>query len=493
LYFITGSGALVGDSSPIVSNALRNLPLRIQSRDVAEIAHGNEQLLISRETGAWCILTENEHALYQSMAETPCQSPIQQSTDRGTDRVELIQALHRRGIIKIPGIPDISPVFDPNKIERPFRLTFMLSNQCNLACRYCYLGYERQMGLKTLDRSLAKKAIRFALAQKTSRVMIDFGEINTAWNLIEYLVDFIEQEIKRPNDKSIDLMVQTNGTGLNASRVNFLHNHGFFVGISLDGPEEIHNQNRIDRNGRGTYRQTVDGLKKVLDGSLPHIVLTTISRANYMNAATLLDHFQSLGIQTFAFKPVMPRGRAKEKWNETGIGAGELDQFIDNEFQHAIHQETPDLLDEMAIKFIYRALGDPRGWHNHCPTGLCMCEQEQLFIDAEGKAYPCPRSDSYLNDQYIHLQVDRDEEKSDLKIYDQPTRSLSMTCMECPWKAYCAGGCPLPLHADDLTCRHTQGIYRNIFEKFFPAVRTGKIGPSSKTGTLVIIDKPYAL
>ena len=470
---------------------LLNLSELASFRNVKNIPVGKEQLLISRETGGWCYLTEQEYFFYQLLNRVPIQNIIEKLGFARQDCLDLIHILCQRGLISFPGIESNGELIRPEVIERSFRLTFMFRSSCNLACRYCYLGGEKLARGHYLGDDQARAAIRLALSQDNRKIMVDFGEYNLAWESIKSLVNYVEYEAHQHRDKEIIFQVQTNGTGLTASKTQYLREHEFFVGISLDGPQEIHNRFRVDRQGRGSYQRVVAGLNRILNARIPYIVLTTITQGNWDKAQAVLAHFKSLGIQAYAFKPIIRRGLAIQEWDRIGMGSKEYQQFVRDEFNYAIDQKNADLLDETAVKFIFRALGDPRGWHNHCPTGYCTREKEVLFINPDGYVYPCPRFASNGDNPLSLFHILDGSDLVQLNGVSTAVYSAPPSCTDCLWKSYCMGGCVLSHFSGDDSCSGYQEIYQSIFGIFFPAIRAEKIGYSSKLGRLTVFEKNF--
>ncbi len=455
-------------------------------RELSEIDIQGELLLISRETGGWCILSREEELFFRDFKISKYIHSAQEKLVNNKILL-FLHLLHLRGLIAFPHDLPNHDLQKFNMIQRPFKLTFMLSDQCGLACRYCYLDGDYHTESHTLDEQIAKAAIRFALSQDTETIMIDFGEINRSWPLITKLVDFIRNECH--HTKQVVFLVQTNGIGLKPERVDYLKKNDFFVGISLDGPPEIHDQNRVNKYGKGTYKLVEKNLRRIQNSHIPYIILTTITQSNWDRAFSLLEYFRAHEMSTYAFKPIIQRGRAEGNWSFLGISADQYIKFLHDEFDYALNQNDLDLLDEVAIKYIFRALGDVRGWHNYCPTGYCNKQSELLFINPEGYVYPCPRFGSNWDSKYRIAKLSGDPSLLKQNHDQNHERLIPWECNLCGWKAYCAGGCAIYNEERDPSCSGYQEIYKNIFSGVFPTIRKGRLRPSSKVGNMEVFDQ----
>jgi uncharacterized protein len=117
------------------------------------------------------------------------------------------------------------------------------------------------------------------------------------------------QEQFRRNGQRVANSVQTNGTNLTDEWVEFLAQFGFSVGVSLDGPPEIHDKRRVDRNGRSTSSAVHAGMARLAASGVPFGVLLVVTdEVVSLGAPRLLDYLLSLEIASVALLNVIPAG-----------------------------------------------------------------------------------------------------------------------------------------------------------------------------------------
>jgi uncharacterized protein len=166
---------------------------------------------------------------------------------------------------------------------------------CNINCRYCYLPYRsvtKHINTKTLSRI-------FELLFSSSFVSND---ITVVWHAGEPLVlpiSFYEQAfqyISYWNKKSIRVKnsFQTNATLITQEWCDFFKQRNIQVGLSLDGPEDIHNANRIDRAGKGTFDRVMRGIALLQDNAIPYSIIAVITKAALMYPDELWNFFLDL-------------------------------------------------------------------------------------------------------------------------------------------------------------------------------------------------------
>lgn len=135
-----------------------------------------------------------------------------------------------------------------------------IGSTCNLDCKYCfYLEKEKlypdNEKWKMSDECLKTFTRDYIAAQPNNEVNFAFQGGEPTLLGVNYLRKVVEYQKKHANGKQISTALQTNGTLHNDEWGEFLAGKKFLVGLSIDGPEDLHNANRVDKKGGNTYRQ----------------------------------------------------------------------------------------------------------------------------------------------------------------------------------------------------------------------------------------------
>lgn len=181
---------------------------------------------------------------------------------------------------------------------------------CNIACSYCYLGdkdNKTKMSLESLKNNIR--------ALNSSGMLAD--NVNISWHAgeplalpVEYYeeaVNFIKSELK----SNIYFQLQTNATLIDDKWQRFISNGDLHIGISLDGPKEIHDKNRVRRNGQGTFEATMRGLKLVQDTGVDFGIISVADEESLKNPEKLFDFFSSLNIRNVSINIPEKEGENK--------------------------------------------------------------------------------------------------------------------------------------------------------------------------------------
>jgi uncharacterized protein len=124
-------------------------------------------------------------------------------------------------------------------------------------------------------------------------------------------VDFFKRvvELQKPfvHQKKITNSLQTNGTLLNDELCRFLKNNHFMVGISLDGPREIHDRYRVDRQGKGTFEKVMRGLRLLQKHQVEYNVLASVARNTATKPLDVYRFLRDEGVEFIQFSPIVER------------------------------------------------------------------------------------------------------------------------------------------------------------------------------------------
>ncbi|MFD0894252.1 GRRM system radical SAM/SPASM domain protein [Luteolibacter ambystomatis] len=189
---------------------------------------------------------------------------------------------------------------DETKLEL---LVIQPSPFCNLDCDYCYLP-NRQSKVRMSREVLAKV---FARALESSAGAA--GGFTVVWHAGEPLalpVAYYREALeilRAENHRQVEVghSVQTNATLLTPEWCGFLRSEGFRVGVSVDGPDFLHDRHRKTRSGRGTHVQVMRGIRLLLEHGIPFHVITVLTRQSLDYPDEIFDFYRREGIRQIGF------------------------------------------------------------------------------------------------------------------------------------------------------------------------------------------------
>ncbi|MBU1535510.1 radical SAM protein, partial [Myxococcota bacterium] len=134
-----------------------------------------------------------------------------------------------------------------------------LTHDCNLECIYCYAGHKIH---RVMSRETAMQDLEFGIGLSPTAVQLGFfgGEPLLEWDLLT-MATIEAERLCREKGVTLQLTVTTNGTLLTRERAQWLKEHDFYPGLSIDGNQAMHDITRPNRGGGSSHAQTVKGLK----------------------------------------------------------------------------------------------------------------------------------------------------------------------------------------------------------------------------------------
>jgi uncharacterized protein len=183
---------------------------------------------------------------------------------------------------------------------------------CNLHCAYCFYLEKKVFFAKNENYRMSDRVLE-AFVQKYIRAN-DVPEIPFAWQGGEPMLmglDFFRKAVKLQKKYSqghlITNALQTNGTLLTDKWCDFLAKNQFLVGLSLDGPDDIHNRYRVDGSGGGTFSAVMNGLKLMKKHGVEYNVLACITRESACRPREVYHFFKEQGVRFIQFIPIVER------------------------------------------------------------------------------------------------------------------------------------------------------------------------------------------
>lgn len=341
---------------------------------------------------------------------------------------------------------------------------------CNLACEYCYYTEKQALfpgGGKMSDAVLEE----FTRQYIASRPM---GEIQFAWQGgeptlagLDFFRRALELQRKYGRDRRITNAIQTNGTLLDEDWGRFLADNGFLVGLSLDGPERLHDRFRKDRQGRPTFERVMAGLEVLKRHRVEFNTLTVLSHLNADHPLEVYRFLKDAGSRFMQFIPLVERrgdgasgelgldlslppdaspGRAGDvtTWS---VRPDQLARFYTAVFDDWLRADVGRIF----VQFFDVALANFTGRG----PGLCQfaptCGQAPL-LEADGGLYAC---DHYVYPGYRLgniLERDVAEMMADPAQVDfgrAKRTGLADRCVRCRHLKLCHGDCPKHRFARD--------------------------------------------
>ena len=341
---------------------------------------------------------------------------------------------------------------------------------CNLDCEYCFF----------LSKEMLYPSSRFRMAEELHEAYISqlleaharAPEVLVAWQGgeptimgLEFFRRSIELQHKylRPGQQILNTL-QTNGTLLDDEWGAFLKENEFLVGISIDGPQEIHDTYRVSKGGKPTFDRVIRGLDHLKHHGVEWNVLTTVHAANGDAGGRvyrfLRDELDATYIQ---FIPIIERATpdtievANAGWGghvngrplytqkgdlvtKRSVGPEQYGRFLIDAFEEWVRRDIGTVYVQMFDTALANWVGERGGMCVHAETcGL------QLALEHNGDLYCCDHfvEPDYLLGNITHAPMQELIASSKQVTFGQDKRdTLTQYCLDCDVRFACNGGCP---------------------------------------------------
>lgn len=319
------------------------------------------------------------------------------------------------------------------------------SSLCNLRCRYCFyreVSDSREVcSFGIMEQETARRIIEnlFSCLDSGDTLAIAFqgGEPTIAG--LDFFRFFVSEVDRIRGKVHVSYALQTNGTLLDETWCAFFREHHFLIGLSLDAMQAIHDQNRVDPAGKGTYTRVMSSRALLEQYHVDYNILTVLTNALARHPQQVWNFLCRENIRYVQFIPCLGElGGGTSCYSLTPARFAsfytQLFRSWSAEFEQG-HYRSIKLFDDLI-----HLLAD--GSRGACGlTGQCM---PQLVVEADGSVYPCDffALDGYQVGNLAETPVeDLCGRKSMSEFRIRPTELLSL-CKTCPYVSLCGGGCP---------------------------------------------------
>ena len=314
---------------------------------------------------------------------------------------------------------------------------------CNLDCSYCfYLDREadpyaslpaRRMTMETLER-LVDSFLFYSYPN--SVFAFQGGEPTLAGPaFFEKLVEWQKQYGR--DGQAVSNALQTNGVLIDERWCNLFREYHWLIGISIDGPEDVHDLYRVNKAGHGTWRKVMNGMETMQKHKVDFNVLCVLSQANVEKPKEVYKFFRGLGIDYIQYIPL----------SEFDNDGNRLPFTITPEQYGRFMCETFDLWWPERRKVRVRYFDNiAEGLAGQRPGNCTMHEtcDSYVVVEYNGDVYPC---DFFVESSWKLGNVNLDSwpelARKQKRFQFAAKKALPHPeCEVCEWQSLCHGGCP---------------------------------------------------
>ena len=325
---------------------------------------------------------------------------------------------------------------------------------CNLDCSYCFFLDKEELypgsKFRMTDEVLETYIRQLIEAHKTPEVTVAWqGGEPTLMGVDFFRKAIAYQEKYRKPGMTFENTLQTNGTLLNDEWCEFFKENNYLIGLSLDGPRELHDANRVDKKGGPTFDRVMRGLRLLQKHGVEYNILTTVNRVNSQHPLEvyrfLRDEVKTTWIQ---FIPVVERINEDGKTlyqqgttvSENSVLPEQFGNFLTTIFDEWVRKDVGKI-------FVQTFEAAVRSWLN-MPTGMCFFSPtcgSGVALEHNGDLYSC---DHFVEPDYLLGNIQENSmaelvgSDRQFKFGQDKLNTLPKYCQQCEVRFACHGECP---------------------------------------------------
>lgn len=329
---------------------------------------------------------------------------------------------------------------------------------CNLRCRYCYYLeknklYQEQKNHVITNELLEKFTKDYIEAQTTPQVLFTWHGGETLMRPIAFYRRALELQRIYGRGRQIDNCIQTNGTLLTDDWCEFFKANNFLVGVSIDGPQEFHDEYRKTATGRPTFRKVMEGINLLNKHGVEWNALAVVNDFNADYPLDFYHFFKDIGCHYIQFTPVVERMVQRPdrltlapgmqeggELTDFSVTAEQWGSFLCTIFDEWVHHDVGDYY----IQLFDATLAN---WVGQAP-GVCTMAKEcghAGVMEFNGDVYSCDHFVypehllGNLHTQTIFEMMNSPRQKAFARMKHE---LLPRQCKECRFQFACHGECP---------------------------------------------------
>lgn len=346
---------------------------------------------------------------------------------------------------------------------------------CNLDCEYCFYldrgsdpytqAQERRMTLETLEH-LVDGYLFYSYPHAT--FAFQGGEPTLAG--LEFFHTLVElQKRYGRSGQSVANTIQTNGIVIDQAWCELFRDYNFLIGLSLDGPADVHDRYRFNKAGHPTWAKVVEAAELLRSQRVEFNILCVVSKANVSRAREVYRFFRKLGVEYVQFIPLAefyPDGTPMP----FTISADEYGRFLCEIFDLWWPERQ-----QMGIRF-FDNVAEAVGGHKPSSCTMHKSCDSYVVVEYNGDVYPC---DFFVESAWKLGNIALDSwaeiaRRQRRQSFAAKKAVPNAECTVCEYRDICHGGCPKLRHGQhknfgdlDWFC----GAYKKIFAKALPPIR----------------------
>ena len=330
---------------------------------------------------------------------------------------------------------------------------------CNLACHYCYYLEKAKLYQDTpkqimSDELLEKFIKEYIESQTMPQVLFTWHGGETLMRPLDFYKKVIMLQKKYGRGRSIDNCIQTNGTLLTDDWCRFFHDNHWLVGVSIDGPQEFHDEYRKNKQGKPSFVKVMQGINLLNKHQVEWNALAVVNDFNADYPLDFYHFFKEIGCRYIQFTPIVERifrhadGRylasveegAEETLTDFSVTPEQWGNFLCTIFDEWVRNDVGEYFIQLFDSTLANWVGEQ--------PGICALAKNcghAGVMEFNGDVYACDHfvfPQYKLGNIYSKSLVEMMYSEKQLQFGRDKSEKLPAQCKECQYLFACNGECP---------------------------------------------------
>jgi uncharacterized protein len=329
-------------------------------------------------------------------------------------------------------------------LQRLGLLVKAASADCNLRCEYCFYLPKRELYPRSKRHAMPREVLHrligdyMQMAGPNPSFGWQGGEPTTLGVEFFRRVVAVQAQKARPG-QAIANGFQTNGVLIDDEWARLFARYNFLVGLSLDGPEEIHNHYRHDARGKGSFEQVMRAAATLERNGVEFNILCMVTAYSAGRAHEIWDFFMAHGLRYLQFIPCVEFEPGTDRPAHFSCTPEQYGGFLCDAFDRWAEEEVPSVYCRTFNDLLAAYIGAP------APTCIFRAHcGDYLLVEHNGDVYPC---DFFVEPQWLLGNL-METPLADIALSpkfqafrEAKSGACGEACRRCPWLSLCYGGC----------------------------------------------------
>lgn len=358
---------------------------------------------------------------------------------------------------------------------------------CNLACDYCYylekLNLYKENPKHIMSESLLGKFVEeYINSQTMNQVLFTWHGGEPLMRPLSFYKKALGFQKQYAKGRIIDNCIQTNGTMLTDEWCEFFHENNWLVGVSIDGPQEFHDEFRRNKQGLPSFQNVMKGINLLKKHNVEWNAMAVVNDFNADYPLEFYHFFKELGCHYIQFTPIVERinphtdGRHLASLSEEGEGEladfsitpKQWGKFLCTIFDEWVRQDVGNFYIQIFDSTLANWVGEQ--------PGVCTMAKNcghAAVMEFNGDVYSCDHfvfPEYKLGNIYDNSLIEMLYSEKQLAFGYSKSLSLPNKCKECEFLFACNGGCPKDRFASTRNGEKGLNYLCNGYHQFFQHV-----------------------